>query len=85
MNFLATVNEFGGFKFGSAFFGWLTATGTAVLLPVWDVDYTDERGAERQLRAAGRLRGEATWTIDMPGSGMSTVRLTRPSLPTRTY
>lgn len=24
--------EFGGFKFGSAFFGWLTATGTAVLL-----------------------------------------------------
>jgi hypothetical protein len=25
-------DEFGGFKFGSAFFGWLTATGTAVLL-----------------------------------------------------
>ncbi|MCU1533832.1 MAG: hypothetical protein JWR53_313 [Glaciihabitans sp.] len=25
-------NEFGGMKFGSAFFGWLTATGTAVLL-----------------------------------------------------
>lgn len=25
-------NEFGGFKFGAAFFGWLTATGTAVLL-----------------------------------------------------
>jgi hypothetical protein len=24
--------EYGGFKFGSAFFGWLTATGTAVLL-----------------------------------------------------
>lgn len=24
--------EFGGFKFGAAFFGWLTATGTAVLL-----------------------------------------------------
>jgi amino acid transporter len=24
--------EFGGFKFGSAFFGWLTATGTVVLL-----------------------------------------------------
>lgn len=24
--------EFGGFKFGSAFFGWLTATGTAVIL-----------------------------------------------------
>lgn len=24
--------RFGGFKFGSAFFGWLTATGTAVLL-----------------------------------------------------
>src|SRR5947209_1114310 len=24
--------EFGGMKFGSAFFGWLTATGTAVLL-----------------------------------------------------
>ena len=24
--------EFGGIKFGSAFFGWLTATGTAVLL-----------------------------------------------------
>jgi hypothetical protein len=24
--------EFGGFKFGSAFFGWLTATGSAVLL-----------------------------------------------------
>lgn len=24
--------EFGGFKFGSAFFGWLTATGTTVLL-----------------------------------------------------
>src|SRR5687768_7626034 len=24
--------EFGGFKFGSAFFGWLTATGMAVLL-----------------------------------------------------
>jgi hypothetical protein len=24
--------QFGGFKFGSAFFGWLTATGTAVLL-----------------------------------------------------
>jgi hypothetical protein len=25
-------DEFGGMKFGSAFFGWLTATGTAVLL-----------------------------------------------------
>ncbi|MGO4536777.1 hypothetical protein [Leifsonia sp. 2MCAF36] len=25
-------SEFGGMKFGSAFFGWLTATGTAVLL-----------------------------------------------------
>jgi hypothetical protein len=25
-------DEYGGFKFGSAFFGWLTATGTAVLL-----------------------------------------------------
>jgi membrane protease YdiL (CAAX protease family) len=25
-------DRFGGFKFGSAFFGWLTATGTAVLL-----------------------------------------------------
>lgn len=25
-------DEFGGFKFGAAFFGWLTATGTAVLL-----------------------------------------------------
>jgi hypothetical protein len=24
--------EYGGFKFGSAFFGWLTATGTAVIL-----------------------------------------------------
>ena len=24
--------RFGGFKFGAAFFGWLTATGTAVLL-----------------------------------------------------
>lgn len=24
--------QFGGFKFGSAFFGWLTATGTAVIL-----------------------------------------------------
>jgi len=25
-------SKFGGFKFGSAFFGWLTATGTAVIL-----------------------------------------------------
>ncbi len=44
----------------------LHATGTATLLPVWDVDYVDDRGGERQLRAAGRLRAEATWSVDMP-------------------
>lgn len=45
----------------------LHGTGTAVLLPVWDVMYTDDRGVERQLRAASRLRAEAMWTIDVPG------------------
>jgi len=44
----------------------LHGTGTAVLLPVWDLMYTDDRGIERQLRAAGRLRAEAMWTIDVP-------------------
>ena len=48
--------EFGGFKFGSAFFGWLTATGTAVILTAlvaaigaalgWGVDGTVDEAVD---------------------------------------
>jgi len=58
--------RFGGFKFGSAFFGWLTATGTAVLLTalvaaVGAVIGLNDRGAvEDAADAAAADTGAAT-------------------------
>ena len=52
----AEKREFGGVKFGSAFFGWMTATGIAVLLTAF---YNTQivRGASYQVAAEGnRLR-----------------------------
>lgn len=60
-------DQFGGIKFGSAFFGWLTATGTAVLLTAL-------------LTAAGTALGVAKGTdlgqvAQTAGSNASTVGL----------
>jgi len=59
-------SEFGGMKFGSAFFGWLTATGTAVLLTA----VVAAAGAAVGLGAAG---GSADNAVDQANANASTV------------
>ncbi|TDP99586.1 MULTISPECIES: hypothetical protein [unclassified Leifsonia] len=60
-------SEFGGMKFGSAFFGWLTATGTAVLLTA----LVAAAGAAVGLGTAG----SADRAIDQANANASTVGL----------
>lgn len=60
-------SEFGGMKFGSAFFGWLTATGTAVLLTA----LVAAAGAAVGLGSAG----SADRAIDQANANASTVGL----------
>ena len=59
-------SEFGGMKFGSAFFGWLTATGTAVLLTA----LVAAAGAAVGLGTAG---GSANAAVDQASKNASTV------------
>jgi len=59
-------SEFGGMKFGSAFFGWLTATGTAVLLTA----VVAAAGAAVGLGTAG---GSANAAVDQANKNASTV------------
>ncbi|WP_285116183.1 hypothetical protein [Leifsonia sp. fls2-241-R2A-40a] len=59
-------SEFGGMKFGSAFFGWLTATGTAVLLTA----LVAAAGAAVGLGAAG---GSADKAANQANQNASTV------------
>ena len=59
-------SEFGGMKFGSAFFGWLTATGTAVLLTA----VVAAAGAAVGLGTAG---GSANAAVDQASKNASTV------------
>lgn len=58
-------SEFGGMKFGSAFFGWLTATGTAVLLTA----VVAAAGAAVGLGTAGT----ADKAVDQANANASTV------------
>jgi len=59
-------SEFGGMKFGSAFFGWLTATGTAVLLTA----IVAAAGAAVGLGASG---GDTDNAVDQANKNASTV------------
>src|SRR4051794_27117257 len=59
-------SEFGGMKFGSAFFGWLTATGTAVLLTA----LVAAAGAAVGLGTSG---GSADKAVDQANKNASTV------------
>lgn len=59
-------SEFGGMKFGSAFFGWLTATGTAVLLTA----LVAALGAAVGLGTAG---GDANKAADQANQNAATV------------
>lgn len=59
--------EFGGFKFGAAFFGWLTATGTAVLLTA----LVSAAGAAVGVSASG----DATQAADAMAENAGTVGL----------
>jgi len=59
-------SEFGGMKFGSAFFGWLTATGTAVLLTA----LVAAAGAAVGLGTSG---GSADRAVDQANKNASTV------------
>jgi len=59
-------SEFGGMKFGSAFFGWLTATGTAVLLTA----LVAAAGAAVGLGTSG---GSADNAVDQASKNVSTV------------
>jgi hypothetical protein len=61
-------SEFGGMKFGSAFFGWLTATGTAVLLTA----VVAAAGAAVGLGTSG---GNAENAVDQANKNASTVGL----------
>jgi hypothetical protein len=61
-------SEFGGMKFGSAFFGWLTATGTGVLLTA----LVAAAGAAVGLGAAG---GSAKNAADQANANAPTVGL----------
>ncbi|XHM11090.1 hypothetical protein P3F85_04880 [Leifsonia sp. T36S-04] len=61
-------SEFGGMKFGSAFFGWLTATGTAVLLTA----LVAAAGAAVGLGTSG---GSANAAVDQASKNASTVGL----------
>lgn len=60
----AQKQRYGGIKWGSAFFGWLTATGTALLCT---------RTSKRDGGAGGRLhpnrgRNWVAWTTSRPGA-----------------
>lgn len=56
--------RFGGFKFGSAFFGWLTATGTAVLLTA----LVAAVGAAVGIGAGATAEDAADAAADNPGA-----------------
>ena len=51
--------EFGGMKFGSAFFGWLTATGTAVLLTALAAGAGTALGFSQNVNVGNPTAGEA--------------------------
>jgi hypothetical protein len=51
-------DAFGGMKFGSCFFGWLTASGTAVLLAALVTGVGAALGLSRDVEAAGTSPGQ---------------------------
>ena len=63
--------RFGGFKFGSAFFGWLTAMGTAVLLTA----LVAAIGAAIGMSTGGTVAEAADAAAENTGPSPSSVRL----------
>jgi hypothetical protein len=62
--------QFGGIKFGSAFFGWLTATGTAVLLTalVAATGAAIGLGSQANADAAAEAAAESPETVGIVGA-----------------